>query len=150
MPPSVTNPVSRTPGHTGRSGDSRLVITVLFTNHEATVVALKRAASFSQGMGALIRLLLIEVVPYPLSFREPPRSDHFAWYLLERTAVAAGIEAGIEIYLCRDQKRALKRILAPPGVLVMGGRQRFWSSREQRLARWLKRQGHSIIFVPVQ
>lgn len=124
-----------------------LSIAVLFTHLDGTMAALKAAAIFSRRLDVLIRLIVLEVVPYPLSLSESPRSELFWRRLLTRLTSVVHVQASIEIYLCRDRRQALRQLFNRSTVFVLGGRKRAWRSPEQRLARWLQDQGHTVLFI---
>ncbi len=141
---SVRNPRQQT------ATERPLATTVLFTDLDGTLEALRCATAFSSKLNAFIRLIGLEIVPCPLWASEPPRSPAFAWGLLEELAASAKAPASKEVYVCRDKKQALRQLVAVPSILVLGGAGRCWGGREHRLARWLKSQGHSVVFIPTK
>src|ERR1019366_1427237 len=52
--------------------ENRLNIEVVFTSVEATLAALKEAATLATSLGARITLLVPQVVPYPLPLQSSP------------------------------------------------------------------------------
>ena len=56
------------------------------------------------------------------------------------------VEIRVQLYLCRDGLETLKKVLKPHSLVVVGGRRRFWPTREKSLARKLRKAGHEVIF----
>jgi hypothetical protein len=124
---------------------SKLEIVVLHTEEVKTVNALKMAAELASGL-APVRLLAIQVVPYPLGLDAPPVSVEFLEKRFSNMASEAGVEARIDIRLCRDAQDVVESELGPHSVVVMGGRRRWWPTAAMRLARRLERLGHQVVF----
>jgi hypothetical protein len=125
---------------TGHVFHSRLEIVVLHTASKETVRALKMAADLASGL-APVRLIAIHEVPYPLPLDAPQVSVEF----LEQR-FQAGVEASIDIRLCRDTRDVMESQLSPNCVVVIGGRHHWWPIAAMRLARRLERLGHQVVF----
>lgn len=130
---------------TGRVSNSRLEIVVLHTEAKETVGALKMAADLASGL-APVRLVAIQQVPYPLPLDAPPVSVEFLESSFSNMTSAAGVEARIDIRLCRDARDVVESELGPHCVVVIGGRRRWWPTAAMRLARRLERLGHQVVF----
>jgi hypothetical protein len=124
-----------------------LEITVVFTTVRGTIAALKRAGHLACDLGTHIRLLIPQLVPYPLPLEKPPVPPAFRarkfWTLCARGLV----DTRIEIQLCRDRRECLRQALPAESLVVLGGAKRLWPTQEQRLARELQRAGHSVLLV---
>jgi len=123
-----------------------LDVTVVFTSRDATVAALKRAAALAESLGARISLVVPQIVPYPLPLTNPPVSLEFQERRFREMAAASPVEIHVQLFLCRDELDTLKRVLKPHSLIVIGGRNRLWPSREKRLARKLRGEGHEVLF----
>ena len=120
-------------------------IVVVFTTIAETVSALRAASTLARGSEASIRLLVPQVVPYPLPVNEPAvRPSHVAGGLLA-LAEEAGVEARIEIRLCRARGDALRQSLQPGSIVVLGSRCRWWQSGPGQLGRMLRNEGHHVV-----
>jgi len=104
-------------------------VTVVFTAAEGTPAALRVASGLAQNLGARIRLIVTEVVPFCFPLDKPPVSVDF----LERRPLALvseseidAEEVSIEIYLCRDRREYLRLSLKPRSLVVIAGRGRWW------------------------
>jgi hypothetical protein len=92
-----------------------------------------------------MKLLVPQVVPYPLALNEPAvRPSHVASRLLA-LARDAGVEATIEIRLCREALDALRQWLRPHSIVVLGTRGRWWQPGSGRLGQLLRKEGHHVV-----
>jgi hypothetical protein len=127
--------------------DSKLEVTVLFTTTSGTGVALESAAELAKDLQAIVQLVMLQVVPYPLRLESPPVPLQLTAQQLCNLAITTGIETEIVIILCRDKQQSLIQALKPQSVVVLGGSRRWWPSRERKLARTLRSQGHKVVLV---
>lgn len=125
--------------------ERKLEVTVLYTGLPSTLSALHKAAELARGLNARIRLLVAQVVPYPLSLENPPVLIEFNERRFHAVATAQAIETNVEIFLCRDVDGLLSKVLPHGSSVVIGGRKRWWPTSEARMARRLRRQGYETI-----
>jgi hypothetical protein len=128
---------------------STLEVTVVFTKVPATLRALKMAAELAHNLNGRIRLLVPQVVPYPLPLEKPTLSEEFNRRRLQTLASQGSIDTRVEVWLCRDRYDALCRALEPDAIVVIGVRRSWWPAAEKALARRLRRKGHEVILVSV-
>jgi hypothetical protein len=138
-------------GQTTSAGDGakpgpRGEVVVIHTNTQDTPHALKTSAMLAAGRAARIRLLVPQVVPYPLPIDHPPVPVNFIEDSLRSLLLDLAIETCIDVRLCRDLSVVLKTALPPVSVVVVGGRRRWWPTRQSRLVGRLRRQGHQVVF----
>jgi len=126
--------------------DQNLNIAVVFTSVEPTLTALKEAGALATSLGARINLLVPQVVPYPLPLESPPVLLDFNEKRFKVIASESPVETNVLIYLCRDPFETLASVLDPGALVVVGGPKRWWPTREQILARRLRRAGHQVVF----
>jgi hypothetical protein len=132
----------------GSDFDPHLTVTVIYTTHEGTRTALRTAAALANDLGARIGLVATLVVPFRLPLEEPPVSTSFLQQRRSALVAEAAIspeEVTVQICLCRDQRKALAQFLAARSLIVLGGNGRWWRP-ECRLAKWLSRLGHQVVF----
>jgi hypothetical protein len=125
----------------------------LFTTPEGTLAALRAAGELARNLRLRITLIALKVVSFHHSLDHPPVSVNFLKERLLHMVHRSGIEAeevNTKLYLCRDQKQGLQRVLAPASLVVVGGRKRWWRRREQELARYLHSLDHRVLFVDVR
>jgi hypothetical protein len=129
------------------SSGSELSVFVVFTSVNWTLKALERAREIARPLEANIAVIAIQVVPYPLPLDRPPVPMEFVVSRFGERAGEFSERTKVSAYLCRDPLEALKRILNPDCPAVMGIRKRWWPTRDERLARKLRRAGYDIILV---
>ena len=126
-------------------------VNVVYTTAQNTRVALEAATVFSGDLKIDIRVLFLQIVPYPLPIDEPTitTSAIVNRILLElRSDCQPGFM--LQYCFCRDYDEALVRILKPHSVVVMGKPAGAFALRERRIARTLRRLGHQVLFVPAK
>jgi hypothetical protein len=124
---------------------NRLNIVVIFTSTAATAAALKKAGNLAESLGAQITLIVPQIVPYPLPLSSPPVLLDFQEKRFRELASESPVDTRVQLYLCRDFMETLKEALSPHSLIVIGGRRRWWPTRETGLARRLKRAGHEVV-----
>jgi hypothetical protein len=129
------------------SQQGTLEVVVLHTKITETLHALKTAAQLAQDLSARIRLLVLEVVPYPLSLDQPDVALPHTQRRFRTLAANASIETTVDIHLVRDPQKVLDSILEPHSIVVMGARRAWWPSANRRMAKRLERLGHHVVYV---
>lgn len=147
--PALDPPIE-TPTPTGVDGGSKLEVFVLFTNPAATLAALSLADRLTRKLGARLRLLMPYEVPYTLPLTKPAVPVGFLEGQFHALASTSPMDISAHIFLCRDKRRALRLLLKPRSILVMGGRKCWWPTEEERLARSLEKDGHHVIFAELR
>lgn len=147
----IFSPASGLPEWPTTEPESELKISVVFTQVEPTLGALKHAGVLARNLGARISLLAPQVVPYPLPLDDSPVSPEFNERRFRVIAGQSRVEAGVEVCLCRDRMEALKALLKTRSLVVVGGHKghwptAWWPSSEKRLVAGLRRAGHEVIF----
>jgi hypothetical protein len=126
--------------------ESKLNIVVFFMSVNATITALKRAGRLAESLGAQITLVVPQVVPYPLPLTSPPVLLDFQENRFREIAKESPVNIRVQLYLCRDVLQTLNTVLEAHSLVVVGGRRRWWPTREKILARKLRHAGHEVIF----
>jgi hypothetical protein len=124
-------------------GQRSLEVVVLHTTTTATLRNLKTAAELAAGLAAKIRLLVLEVVPYPLEVESPRVPIEFTQRRFRTVASSARVDTLIDIRLGRERRQMLESALKPGSLVVLDGGG--WWTRERRLARRLERLGHQVV-----
>jgi len=132
-------------GGADSQAEPQLNIFVIHTQEESTRDALKQAGVLARHLNARITLVAPHVVPYPLTLEHPPVPAAFLESRLKSMAgECAGVEAAIQIYLCRDRTEALASALEPGSIVILRGHKRklrWWPTRDERLGARLRAQG---------
>jgi hypothetical protein len=132
---------------------NELEINVIFTDHQGTLGALKTAGALAHQLRAHINLLVPRVVPYAFPLASPPVSIQFTERRLLDLAhrgAQGPIVISVQLYLCRDPRLCLLEALKPRSLVVVGGRARWWPTKETKLARMLQFAGHRVIFAGLE
>jgi len=127
------------------SGEAPLEVIVLHTTTSATLRALRTAARLAEGLAARIRLLVLEIVPYPLPVAAPPVPLEFTHRRFRTVALETKIDTDVDIRLGRDKAQMLESALKPHSLVVMAAKTGWWPNAEKRLARRLENLGHQVV-----
>lgn len=132
----------------GIVSSGNLEVRVIFTDPRGTIAALKTAGTLAAGLGASIKLIAAQAVPYAYPLDRPPVNIGFTERLLSETChqVQGALETTVRLYFCRNRVETLLRVLAPNSLVVIGGRKGWWPTAERRLARTLRSKGHQVVF----
>ncbi|MGJ5820838.1 hypothetical protein [Paludibaculum fermentans] len=133
-------------GQARQSAPHSFEIVVLFTTVRETLSALQAAGRLAQGVATGIRLLVPQVVPYPLPLDEPPVSSSHLIREFQLVLEDSQMETRIDVRRCRDQWQTIREALRPRTVLVIGGHRGWWPGRKFRLASRLRSAGHQVVF----
>ena len=87
-----------------------------------------------------------QIVPYPLPLESPPVLVEFNENRFRVMASASPIETSVQIYLCRDRFQTLTQVLNAGSIVVLGGRKKWWPTKDELLARQLRRAGYEVLF----
>jgi hypothetical protein len=105
----------------------------LFTQTRQRRLPLYLAAEVADHLGATIRILVPQIVPYPCLLEFLPVDPVFRIKDLITTAVGGSVDTYIDVRLCRDAYQGITQSLSPESIILIGGRKRWWLTREQRL-----------------
>ena len=140
--PSKPFPALRTVDPTGVA----LEVTVLYRNPRSTLSALGSVVRLSDGLSAAIRLLVLQVVPYPLPIEKPDVSLGLLAENVRRLTSTIGAGIHVDIRVGRDRRQMLESALTPGSLIVMGGAARWWPGTDYRTAKRLRRLGHQVLY----
>jgi hypothetical protein len=148
MKPNIYAP--QLPSHT-RTGSPGLDIVVPFTTRPLTRAALSAAGRLSAGLLPLIRMVRTQVVPFPLQLEAAPVSVD----VLRRQLAPLAEEFGARLQVCftRDTREGLLHVLSKDSLILIAALRRprmwrllrWWPSREERLASWLRDHGYNVM-----
>jgi hypothetical protein len=130
--------------------EQRLEVLVVFTDTPGTQAALQMAERLAQKLEAHIRLLFPYEVPYALPLNKPAVAVEFLERQMRNLAHCTKLDVIVQIYLCRDKKRALDLLLKPNSLVVVGGRKHWWPTAAEKLAQDLQKRGHNLLFAELR
>jgi hypothetical protein len=127
---------------------AELDLVVPFTTPDLTRAALHTASQMGAGLGAAIRLVKIQCVPYPLDLDQSPVYLDFLRQQLQ--SFQAELPLTGEIRLAREFEQGLEGTLHENSVVVLSSPNRPWRTRNERLAANLQRRGRKVILLREQ
>jgi hypothetical protein len=150
---------SRLPGFSGGGFSSRepssnpgLHVTVISTTPVGTAAALNAAKWLGKDLGARITLLSFEFVQFDSSPDQPPLiSECLPVPNVLSVSSSGGQAPDVEcrICLCHEIEADLPLVLRRRALVLVGGKRRWWSTREQKLEKALRRAGHHVLFIDI-
>ena len=122
-------------------------VSVVYTTFEETLRAARIGATLAARMNVPLRVVHFRTVPRQIEVDapnglSPVETEAFAARLLEE-----GIQAGVRVYLCRDEIRTIPYAFKPHSIVVMGGHHSFWPTRIERWRHALEAAGHFVMLV---
>jgi hypothetical protein len=124
---------------------AQLDLVVPYTTPELTRVALDAANRMGAGLNAALRLIKVQVVPFPLDLDQSPVYIDFLKQQLSE--FKSELPAAGEIRLARDFNEGLEGTLGHDSVVILATPKRLWKTRTERLAESLRRSGHKVVLV---
>jgi hypothetical protein len=119
-------------------------IVVPYSNQELTAKVVERAAALSAGLNVVLKLVAVYVAPYPAELRCPATMERYLATRLREVAERTSLPSCVQIVVSRDRVDGFRRLLRPGSTVFVGSLNRFWRTREEKLARELTRQGHHV------
>jgi hypothetical protein len=123
--------------------DGGLDLVVPFTTPALTQAALDAANQMGTGLNASIRLVKVQVVPFPMDLNQSPVALDFVREQMRH--FRSELETQPEIRLAREHTPGLVGTLRPNSVVVIAYRKRPWRTREERLAGALWKAGYHAV-----
>jgi hypothetical protein len=120
---------------------------VVHTSIDDTLAAVRVAGHFAKALGVPVTLIHFQTVPYAwpvdaLCGISPVETDGF----LERIR-AEDLNMRVNVYLCRDEHRAMLSAIRPHSLIVVAGRRSWWPTRSERWRRMLEAAEQFVVFV---
>jgi len=120
-----------------------LDVVVPVTTPDLTRASIKNAEHLACGLNVRIRLVRVEIVPYPLQLASPPVPIEFLRKQLESYSSALPLRR--EVKLARDFEPALLKALRSDSIVLMTAKKRPWRTHNEWLAARLRRHGYPVI-----
>jgi hypothetical protein len=141
----LNNPGCLTAGEAG--GELELVIP--YTGPETTAVALERAATLTAGLDARVLLVAVHTLPYPVPFVCPSLVHaHLVEQLMELASHCA-LDVQPQVVLARDRMEGFRYALKPGSTVLMAARRQIFRTQEEKLARALAQEGHTVALLRI-
>jgi hypothetical protein len=124
---------------------------VVATQFRGTRAALEAAVPLARGSDARLKVLVPQIVPYPLPLDQPVEAAPFAAERYRNLLHQLHAEAEVRLCLCRNPDDIILQLLPAHATVVVGGPAGTWrASREERLTRRLTHLGHRVVFAPIE
>ena len=116
-----------------------------FTTPRLTESALRAAHRLGAGLDTVVRVVKVQVVPFPLDLRYSPVPVDF---LEAQMRSLCGERDAMEIRLAREFEDGLRGTLRYRSMVVLATGKRPWKTRTERLAESLRHAGYTVVMVP--
>jgi hypothetical protein len=125
--------------------EAELDLVVPFTTPELTRAALDAANRMGAGLNGALRLVKVQVVPYPLDLNQSPVYLDFLKHQMAQ--FESELPVAGEIRLAREFEAGLLATLGRESVVILATPKRPWRTRNEHLAATLRRAGHKVVLV---
>jgi hypothetical protein len=122
---------------------AQLDLVVPFTTPRLTEAALRAASRLGEGLDSAVRVVRVQVVPFPLDLNHSPVPVAF----LEAQLHSLCGEAPSEICFAREFEQGLRSVLRYRSLVVLASKKRPWRTRTQKIAESLKKSGYTVVMV---
>ncbi len=124
---------------------AELDLVVPITTPDLTRVALDAANRLGAGLNATLRLVKVQVVPFPLDLNQPPVYIEFLKDQMAR--FRSDLPVAGEIRLAREFDSGLLGTLGRESLVILAAPRRPWRTRNERLAASLRHAGHKVVVI---
>jgi hypothetical protein len=125
--------------------EAELDLVVPFTTPDLTRAALDAANRMGAGLNATLRLVKVQVVPFPLDLNQSP--VYIDFLKDQMTQFQSELPVAGEIRLAREFEAGLFATLGRESVVILATPKRPWRTNNERLAATLRRAGHKVVLV---
>ncbi len=138
-------------GDLGRCPDAERTpfrVTVVHSNTEGTIAALRTAEGLATGLGAELVLLWAEEIPFQYSLRDLPVPMEMLERQLQKVVYLSGVrEHGVitQLLLCRDKYMSVPRALSAHSLVVIGKGNHWWWRPGRKMEEILRLAGHQVV-----
>jgi len=126
---------------------STTAVYVVYTTVDETLAAIRVAVDFAEVLRVPVTVVHVRTVPYTLPVDTPPGISPLATAAFAERLRREGLNVGLGVYQCRDERQAMSSAFAPHSLIVAAGRRRWWPTRAERMRRALEAAGHFVVFV---
>ena len=123
---------------------------VPYTNPALAAHALSRALELAHGLEAVVTLMAVHVLPYPAPLECQEGIRQRLESELAAVARTSPVSIRLKLVFARDRDDAYLGLLRPQSIVVVGTKDRWWRTREERFARRLAARGHCVTVIKVK
>ena len=125
-----------------------LDLVVPYTTPRLTEAALKAANRLGAGLDAVVRMVKVQMVPFPLDLTYSPIPlDFLESQLMRLGSEVSALPFTAEIRLAREWESGLLGTLRFRSMIVLAYRKRPWRTRTERYADSLRAGGYTVVLV---
>jgi len=136
------------PGQLGlESFSGELEVVVPYIDADTTRAVLCKAAVLTAGLQARVLLVGVQCVPFPADLRFAASAHSFLVEQLMNLADECRLPVRPQVVLARSIQDGLRFAIHPDSTVLMGTRRHLWRTSEERLARLLVQDGHSVVLL---
>ena len=111
---------------------------------------LAAALKLADGCNATVTLLAVHVLPYPAPLECQRGIRQSLEAELATVARATSASLHVKLVFARDREKTYLALLRRESLVVIGTKDRWWRTREERFARKLAAHGHSVAVIKVK
>jgi hypothetical protein len=123
-----------------------LWVVIPYTSPELTEAALRHAGACTD-LNVHVSLVDIQVVPFPCPLDHPPIDKEFSRQRLCDLLAQSGLPGRADVLYARNWVEGFRRVLPAQSLVMLGGKKRWWPTREDKLARGLLKVGHQVMLL---
>ncbi len=140
----------RLPASPPPAAERPLDVLVPYTNPALAAHALSRALELAHGLEAVVTLMAVHVLPYPAPLECQEGIRQRLESELAAVARTSPVSIRLKLVFARDRDDAYLGLLRPQSIVVVGTKDRWWRTREERFARRLAARGHCVTVIKVK
>ena len=126
-----------------------LEVVVPFTEWALSQALMQRVATLTLNLGAVVRLIAVHTIPYPVPFACPAAAHaHLVEQLID-LAARCPIPVRPEVVLARSREEGFQHALKTRSTVLIASHKRPWKTSEERLAASLALAGHNVALLHV-
>src|SRR5262245_28622416 len=123
-----------------------LQLVVPYTTPELTRAALRHAA-VCRDLDVQVSLVDVQVVQFQCSLDQPPIDKEHSHRRLHKLLAESHVPGFATVLYTRDWMEGFRRVLGSNALVVIATRNRWWPTREKKLARALTKAGHQVMLL---
>ena len=125
-----------------------LRVVVPYTTPELTRAALRHAGVCTD-LDVHVRLVDIQIVPFPCPPNRPPINRQFSEERLRGFLEESKLPGDVAVLYTRGWLEGFRKVLEPGSLVILVAKKRWWPTREEKLARVLMDAGYDVMLLPV-
>ena len=119
-----------------------------YTTAELTRAALRHAGVCTD-LNINVLLVDIQVVPFQCPVDHPPINKEFSDQRLRDLLDQSRLPGRTEVLYARDWFEGFRRVLEPESLVIFAAKNRWWRTREDKLACRLLKAGHHVMLLHI-